>query len=116
MSRRARHALPPALWLVAAVEVRRAVQSDDRRQAILARKAAERALGGVEAGSPCPDPQLFTLFETAAREWARRFDASERDRLSGPVLSLANAVEGLVRKPAQQALPGLMKGVPADDR
>lgn len=107
---------PPALWLLAAHEVQKAVRSDDQKGAVKVRQLALAALGGVEAGAPCPDPQLYAQFEAATRLWASRIEFHARDRLYGPVLSYAAALEGLVRKPAQPVLPGLIRGLPADDR
>lgn len=78
--------------------VEMAIKSDDGKAAILARRRVEALLAEAPFASDCADPDLFAVFRDLVVRWSRRIDAIERDRLSGPILSIA---DGLLRLPGE---------------
>jgi hypothetical protein len=78
--------------------VERLIKSDDGKAAILARRELEALIAEAPAASDCADPDLFAAFRDLVTRWSRRFDPVHRDRLSGPILSMA---EALLRLPGE---------------
>ncbi|MGP1276021.1 MAG: hypothetical protein ACQRW7_11440 [Caulobacterales bacterium] len=104
------------LYVVTAFELLKALQSDDEGHGLLARRHAERTLAGVDDVQGCPDPDLFRAMRQLGLQWSERHDFAARKRFAGAVTILAREVMSAGRKPGQDALPGILRGIPAHDR
>lgn len=89
-------------WHSVVLQAEDCLKQDDDGYGQFARNAARavcaRCEGDEAIAATAPDPALFRLFLAALALWASRPDLVERERASGVVQSIANALNGVSRR------------------